>query len=236
VSDSLRLVTRIVEVPGLRAHTSLEGLNPGGSIKDHMVAGELADWRSQGLLRPGRILVEASAGSTGRSLAHYARQAGCRCVIFAPATLPQTHLKAFERDLEKQGASLVVAPPDAIFEQLRAFCAKNDALYLDQMRPERRKHYAPLGARIQQELGAIDVLVGAVGTGHSLLGIAEGINPRPRVVSVEPLGAEIPGIRNVEATRFGAEDPVDRRRPRDASGKQFQPRDTRSLAFRSKGA
>jgi hypothetical protein len=49
--------------------------------------------------------------------------------------------------------------------------------------------------------------MGAVGTGHSVLGVAEAIEPRPFVVSAEPAEPNVVlGIRNVELERFGPQD------------------------------
>jgi cysteine synthase len=205
------IALKIIEmmVSGRRLHTSLEGENPGGSIKDHLVAGEIAEWARRGELRPGRVLAEASAGSTGRSLAYYARRAGCRCTIFAPRSLPEDKLHGLMADLREAGAELRIEPDNEIFEKLRAYCAAEDALFLNQMaNRNNRRHYAQLGREITRQLGKIDALVGAVGTGHSLLGIAEGMQPRPQVVTAEPLDGQIPGVRNIEQVRFGDDDPI----------------------------
>jgi cysteine synthase A len=74
--------------------------------------------------------------------------------------------------------------------------------------PGKKAHYRELGAWVSSNIGgAVDAVVGAVGTGHSLLGIAEGITPRPRRITAEPASVEIPGVRNLETTRHGADDP-----------------------------
>ncbi len=194
---------------GHRIFTSLEGELPGGSIKDRMVAGEMARWAAAGELRPGRILTEASAGSTAKSLAHYAHEAGCRCVIFALDSLPRQHLQLLRVDLEKQGAELRVVPLSDILDRIHAFSKENHALYLNQMAADgKRGHYTGFGRVIAEKLGSIDALIGAVGTGHSLLGTAAGLPPSTSIISAEPSEGEVPGVRNVAQTRFGDGDPV----------------------------
>ena len=57
--------------------TSLEGENPGGSIKDRMVLPELLQLKTKGI----NNISEISAGSTALSLAFYSQKFGLKCEL-----------------------------------------------------------------------------------------------------------------------------------------------------------
>src|SRR5207245_2100443 len=66
--------TPIVEVKRLgagpcRLFLKLENQNPGGSIKDRIALSMIAAAESEGRIKPGDLLVEATAGNTGLGLA-----------------------------------------------------------------------------------------------------------------------------------------------------------------------
>lgn len=190
--------------PGVQLLTTLEGGNPSGSIKDRMVGGELGELVAAGSLQPGHSVSEVSAGSTARSLAHYCREYGLTCELFVPDTLPDDQVA----ELEQLGARLHRGSRETGYALYEEFCARERPYRFEQLTdPTKSRHYRGLGAAVQAHAGPADAVAGAVGTGHSLLGSAEGIQPRPLVVSAEPAepGA-IPGVRNVELERFGPQD------------------------------
>src|SRR4051812_41750422 len=67
-----------------KLYTTLEGENPGGSVKDRMVLGYLAEKLADHTLRVGDRVSEISAGSTARSLAVHGRKLGLEVVLFVP--------------------------------------------------------------------------------------------------------------------------------------------------------
>jgi cysteine synthase len=202
---------RVVEIvdsqiarDGTRLFTTLEGENPSGSIKDRMVLGELSELLAAGRLRPGDRVSEVSAGSTARSLAHHCRELGLACDLFVPDTLPaeQTAL------LEDLGAHVHRGSREQGYALYEQFCAIERPHRFEQLSDHSLlRHYSPLGADVDEQAGPIDTVIGAVGTGHSLLGVADGIEPKPFVVSAEPAEPNaVLGIRNVELERFGPQD------------------------------
>src|SRR5215210_4564483 len=58
---ALRRITR----PGVEILVKLEGLNPGGSVKDRAARAIVRAAERTGLLRPGLTLLDASSGNTG---------------------------------------------------------------------------------------------------------------------------------------------------------------------------
>src|SRR6516225_8081216 len=66
-----------------------EFLNPGGSVKDRAALYIIRDAEERGLLRPGGVIVEGTAGNTGIGLALVGNARGYRTVIVMPETQSQ---------------------------------------------------------------------------------------------------------------------------------------------------
>lgn len=66
-----------------------EFLNPGGSVKDRAALYLIKDAEERGLLKPGGIIVEGTAGNTGIGLALVANARGYKTVIVIPQTQSQ---------------------------------------------------------------------------------------------------------------------------------------------------
>lgn len=192
--------------PGIRVFTTLEGENPGGSIKDRMVIGELEELLACGLLRPKDRVGEVSAGSTAKSLAFHTKRLGLRCVLFVPDFLAKVEVEA----MKSLGAEVYPVKVEGAYEQFETFCAKSGVHPFNQAKDiAKRRFYSDLGESAQAQIGKIDVLIGAVGTGHSLLGTADAIHPKPYLMTAEPGEGSVSGIRNLEKDRYGESDPCD---------------------------
>src|ERR1700757_314544 len=70
------------EETGCTILSKAEFLNPGGSVKDRAALFIIKDAEKRGLLRPGGVIVEGTAGNTGIGLVGNAR--GYRTVIVMP--------------------------------------------------------------------------------------------------------------------------------------------------------
>src|SRR5260221_14570504 len=66
-----------------------EFLNPGGSVKDRAALAIITDAEARGVLRPGGVIVEGTAGNTGIGLALVGNARGYRTVIVMPETQSQ---------------------------------------------------------------------------------------------------------------------------------------------------
>jgi cysteine synthase len=62
----------------------LEYLNPGGSVKDRAAIGIIAAAENEGKLKPGGVIVEATAGNTGIGLALIGVSRGYKVALFVP--------------------------------------------------------------------------------------------------------------------------------------------------------
>src|SRR6185437_10544193 len=83
-----------------------EFMNPGGSVKDRAGRQMIMEAEKRGELRPGGLVVEATAGNTGIGLALVANARGYRTVIVIPETQSQEKKYA----LRLYGAELVEVP------------------------------------------------------------------------------------------------------------------------------
>src|SRR4051812_21029498 len=85
-----------------------EFMNPGGSVKDRAALFIVKDAEERGLLKPGGVIVEGTAGNTGIGLALVANARGYRTVIVIPETQSQEKkdaLRQFRADLREVPAA-----------------------------------------------------------------------------------------------------------------------------------
>jgi cysteine synthase len=77
-------MNRLVGSGDAEIWAKLETMNPGGSIKDRAALGIVLDAERRGVLKPGDIIVEATAGNTGVGLALIGVQRGYGVRIYIP--------------------------------------------------------------------------------------------------------------------------------------------------------
>ncbi len=170
------------EQTGCEIYGKAEFLNPGCSVKDRAALFIVKDAEERGLLRPGGVIVEGTAGNTGIGLALVANALGYRTVIVIPETQSQEKKDA----LRQSGADLreVPAVPYAnsnnyvkVSGRLAEAIAKDEpagAIWANQFDnvANRRAHYETTGPEIwEQTRGRIDGFICAVGTGGTLAGV-----------------------------------------------------------------
>src|SRR5436853_7841724 len=81
-------------------------MNPGQSVKDRAARQMILEAEARGEIRPGGLVVEATAGNTGIGLALVANARGYRTLIVIPNTQSQEKKDA----LRLYGAELVEVP------------------------------------------------------------------------------------------------------------------------------
>ena len=187
----------------IRVFTTLEGENPGGSIKDHMVQGELDELMQTGLLKKNSLISEVSAGSTALSLAYYGNKYGLKCHLFLPL---EASIETIDK-LKSLGAELHLVARKDLYSAHDLFCKKTGSYPFNQLYDSKKsRHYKAMGQYIKSELKHIDLIIGAVGTGHSLKGLASAVE-NTKIFTAEPLPPyRVNGIRNLESERYGEQD------------------------------
>jgi cysteine synthase A len=182
-----------------------EFMNPGQSVKDRAALFIIEDAVKRGLLRPGGVIVEGTAGNTGIGLALVGNAMGFRSVI----VIPDTQSQEKKDTLRACGAELIEVPavPYAnpnnyvkvsgrIAEQLRT-TEKNGAIWANQFDnvANRQGHFETTGPEIWEQTGGrVDGFICAVGTGGTLAGVGVALkqrNPRVRIGLADPFGAAL---------------------------------------------
>src|SRR6201990_1882959 len=97
---------RASEATGCEILGKAEFLNPGSSVKDRAALFIIQDAERRGLLRPGGVIVEGTAGNTGIGLALVGNALGYRTVI----VIPETQTEEKKDMLRLCGAELIEVP------------------------------------------------------------------------------------------------------------------------------
>jgi cysteine synthase A len=182
-----------------------EFMNPGQSVKDRAALYIIRDAEQRGLLRPGGLIVEGTAGNTGIGLAMVASALGYRTAIVIPRTQSQEKKDA----IRLMGAELIEV--DAVpyanpnnyvrysgrLAEERAASEPNGVIWANQFDnvANRLAHYETTGPEIwAQTDGKVDGFVSAVGSGGTLAGVAMALierNPKIAIALADPYGASL---------------------------------------------
>jgi cysteine synthase len=183
---------RVTEPGMAEVWVKLEGLNPGGSIKDRTALGMIVDAESRGLLQPGGRIVEPTSGNTGIGLAQVAAARGYRLVLCIPASMSDER----KRTLLAYGAEIVLTDPErrmlAAIEEAERIRDATGAWMPNQFdNPANpRIHYETTAPELWDQLdGRIDAFVYGSGTGGTISGVGRFLKerrPGTLVVAVEP--------------------------------------------------
>lgn len=185
-------LAHVVEVGMAEVWVKLEGLNPGGSIKDRTALGMVVDAEARGILRPGGTIVEPTSGNTGIGLAQVAAARGYKLILCLPASMSEER----KRTLYAYGAELVFTDPErrmlaAIEEAERirdALGAWMPNQFANPANP--RVHYETTGPELWTQMAQrIDAFVYGSGTGGTISGVGRYLkerDPAIRVIAVEP--------------------------------------------------
>lgn len=183
---------RVVEPGMAEVWVKLEGMNPGGSIKDRTALALIESGEQCGLLKPGGLIVEPTSGNTGIGLAFVAATRGYRLILCLPAQMSEERkdtLRAF-------GAELVLTDPErrmlAAIEEAERIRDATGAFLPNQFENPANPavHYAGTGPEIWKGMeGRIDAFVYGTGTGGTITGVGRYLkerDPRVRIIAVEP--------------------------------------------------
>ncbi len=196
---------RASEETGCTILGKAEFLNPGGSVKDRAALAIIKDAEKRGLLRPGGVIVEGTAGNTGIGLALVGNALGYKTVIVMPETQSQEKkdmLRLCGADLRLVPAVPYANPMNYVRYSGRlaeeiAAAEPNGAIWANQFDnlANRGGHYETTGPEIwAQTEGTVDGFVCSVGTGGTLSGVGIALKERSRNVKIclsDPMGSGI---------------------------------------------
>jgi len=191
------------ELTGCEILGKAEFLNPGGSVKDRAGLFLILDAEQRGVLKPGGLIVEGTAGNTGIGLALVGNARGYRTLI----VIPETQSQEKKDTLRLLGAELVEVPavPYAnpnnyqhigrrLADELRKR-EPNGVLFADQWNnlDNRKAHYVSTGPEIWKQTGGeVDGFICSVGTGGTLAGASAFLREKKRDIVIgvaDPRGA-----------------------------------------------
>ncbi|MDC0737224.1 cysteine synthase A [Cognatishimia sp. SS12] len=205
------------EDTGCEIYGKAEFMNPGQSVKDRAALYIIKDAIARGALRPGGTIVEGTAGNTGIGLALVGASMGFRTVIVIPETQSQE-----KKDMIRlAGAELVQVPAapyknpnnyvrysGRLAEELNKTEA-NGAIWANQFdnTANRQAHVETTGPEIWEQTGGkVDGFVCAIGSGGTLAGVGEALQPKGvKVALADPMGSGMftlfrDGVANAEGT------------------------------------
>ncbi|GGD12751.1 cysteine synthase A [Aureimonas glaciei] len=196
---------RASEETGCEIYGKAEFLNPGQSVKDRAGLFIIRDAEEKGLIQPGGLIVEGTAGNTGIGLALVANTLGYRTVI----VIPETQSEEKKDALRLMGAELIEVPavpyknPNNYVKlsgRLAAQLASSHpqgAIWANQFdnTANRDGHVVTTAEEIWHATGGeIDGFICAVGTGGTLAGTAMGLKRRSGHIKIglaDPMGAAL---------------------------------------------
>jgi cysteine synthase len=192
---------KIVPPGAADVFVKLEYVNPTGSYKDRMALAMIEGAEARGALKPGMRVIEFTGGSTGSSLAMVCAAKG---YAFAPLSSD-----AFAREkiqtMEAFGATVEIVPSDggkvtpALFDRFKARIAvlrdQPGTFWTDQFNnTDALNGYREIGVELLEQVGAIDVFCGGVGTAGMLVGVSRALKAggsKARIVALEPSGSPV---------------------------------------------
>ncbi|WP_299147781.1 cysteine synthase A [uncultured Tateyamaria sp.] len=192
---------RASEETGCTILGKAEFMNPGQSVKDRAALSIIQDAVASGALRPGGTIVEGTAGNTGIGLALVGASMGFKTVIVIPETQSQE-----KKDMLRLAGAELIQVPAAPYRNINNFIKysgrlaeklaetePNGAIWANQFdnTANRRAHIETTGPEIWEQTGGkVDGFICAVGSGGTLAGVAEVLQPKGvKIGLADPDGA-----------------------------------------------
>ncbi len=208
-------LNRVTDGAGAEVVAKLESFNPIHSVKDRLGVALILDAESQGLINKNTTIVEPTSGNTGIALAYVAAARGYKLIL----TMPDTMSVERRQLLSIFGAQLVLTPGvegmKGAINKAEELAASGKDFYMPQQfknvaNPE--IHRLTTAEEIWRDTeGKVDIVVGGVGTGGTITGIAEVIKQRKpgfKAIAVEPEASPVlsggkPGPHKIQGIGAG---------------------------------
>lgn len=174
-------------------YAKFETLNPSGSIKDRMALYMVQQAEKRGTLKPGTTIIEATTGNTGIAFAMIAAIKGYRMIAVMPKNMSverRLMMKAFGAKIiltpANQGPRAAIAKRNELNRKIKNSWIPGQFENIDNIKAHELSTAREI---IEDTKGKIEAFVAGVGTGGTLIGIANAlkkINPKIIIVAVEP--------------------------------------------------
>jgi len=193
------MAVRRIDTGPCELYLKLENQNPGGSIKDRIGLYLIQAAERAGLIRPGSVLIEATAGNTGLGLALVAAQKGYRLVLAIPDKMSQEkifHLRAMGAEVVMTRSDVSKGHPEYYRDVAERLARETpNSYFVNQFgNPvNAQAHEETTAPEIWEQMaGRLDAVVCGVGTGGTLAGLTHFFArtaPQVAMVLADPVGS-----------------------------------------------
>lgn len=193
----------------------LEKQNPWGSVKDRISLYMIEDAEKQGLIHKDTVIIEPTSGNTGIALAGVAARKGLKLILVMPDTMSIERRKL----MSALGAQLVLSPGSlgmkGAIAKAEELAAENPNSFIPQQfqnAANPKAHRETTAEEIWEDTdGKVDIVVGGIGTGGTVTGIAQALKPRKpslEIIAVEPADSPVlsggsPGPHKIQGIGAG---------------------------------
>ncbi|HZH06318.1 MAG TPA: cystathionine beta-synthase, partial [Lautropia sp.] len=196
-------VTRI-DTGKCRLFLKLESWNPGGSIKDRIAVSMIDAAETEGYLKPGGTIVEATAGNTGLALAQVGLLKGYKVLLVIPDKMAKEkiqHLRAMGAEVRLTRSDVPRGHPEYYMDLAESLAQQiPGGFYVNQFGNPANPaaHERTTGPEIWEQMHQdVDAIVAGIGSGGTITGVGGYLkrqNPGIDVVLADPVGSVLAGI------------------------------------------
>ena len=196
---------KIEENNGSKIFAKMEGLNPGGSIKDRIALNMINEAEKAGILKRGDTIIEPTSGNTGIGLAMVAAMKGYNIKMVMPESTSKEKIKM----IKAFGGEIILVENmrfrKFVLDDVREITSKDENLvFLNQYDniANPSAHYEGTAEEILKQMeGEIDYFVAGMGTGGTITGIGKRLKeeyPKIKIIGIQPVqGQIIEGLRSL---------------------------------------
>lgn len=202
-------LTKVAEKGIAEVYAKCEYMNPSGSLKDRIALEMIREAETEGKLKPGYSIIEASTGNTGTAISFIGAYLGYKVAIFMPEGMTPERIKL----IESYGAEIHQVKLESSSEEKSVAGAEVEigtrlkCLKLERSQPNtwwarqfsnaaNVKAHIKTGREILEQMGGkVDAFVASIGVGGTLYGVAKALKeqiPTARIIGVEPASANYP--------------------------------------------